>query len=271
MTYQHHKCGIVCQKHLTHSDAEGKLQRPSDKRHALARSVDHLSIVTVDHVPSNIPQSSFPARSFIFEDNEAVIRMIINRGSPNLRHFPHTHRVDLRGLFERIRLDSVMSIRVVHTTKQLADILTRGEFTTIRWKSLMRLFDTHAPPKFRCPSHHCRITLLCSLFASLSHHVERPQHTARLRERSLKRKSGRILIRSCKSLDSRHPHPEFKIQALYGEIVIQDFSPHTHPEVKRSSFPAQMQAHWTSCGKRSERNTSFNLSCIERVFSSPKQ
>ena len=70
MTYQHHKCGIVCQKHLTHSDAEGKLQRPSDKRHALARSVDHLSIVTVDHVPSNIPQSSFPARSFIFEDNE---------------------------------------------------------------------------------------------------------------------------------------------------------------------------------------------------------
>ena len=39
--------------------------------------------------------------------------------------------------------------------------------------------------------------------------------------------------------------------------------------MKRSSCPAQMQVHLISSGKRSEWNTSFNLSCIDRVFSSP--
>ena len=40
---------------------------------------------------------------------------------------------------------------------------------------------------------------------------------------------------------------------------------------KRSSFPAQMQDHFTSSGERSERNTLFNLSCIQRVFLFAKQ
>ena len=39
--------------------------------------------------------------------------------------------------------------------------------------------------------------------------------------------------------------------------------------VKHISFPAQMQDHFTSSGKRSERNT-LNVLCIERIsFASP--
>ena len=37
-------------------------------------------------------------------------------------------------------------------------------------------------------------------------------------------------------------------------------------ETQHSSFLAHMQAHFTSSGKRSERHTLFDLSCIERVF-----
>ena len=50
----------------------------------------------IDHVPSNIPESSFLAKLHIFEDNEAVICLIFEKGrSPNLRHVSRTHRVDL--------------------------------------------------------------------------------------------------------------------------------------------------------------------------------
>ena len=53
-------------------------------RHSLCHSTDQFAFDMLDHVPSNIPESSFPARLQIFEDNEAVIRMIIRRGAvPN--------------------------------------------------------------------------------------------------------------------------------------------------------------------------------------------
>ena len=55
---------------------------------------------------------------FLFEDNEAVIRMIIKGRSPSLRHVSRSHRVDLGWLFERINLDSSIPIRYVRTTEQ---------------------------------------------------------------------------------------------------------------------------------------------------------
>ena len=47
----------------------------------------------VDHDPSNVRESSFSA---------AVIRMIIEGRSPNLRHVARIHRVGLDWLIERI-------------------------------------------------------------------------------------------------------------------------------------------------------------------------
>ena len=46
---------------VPHSDSEGHLRRPTGKRHSLAHSVDHVSFDLIDHVPSDIPESSFPA------------------------------------------------------------------------------------------------------------------------------------------------------------------------------------------------------------------
>ena len=91
--------------------------------------------------------------------------------SPNFGHVSRTHRVDLDWLFERLNVDS--SIRYGRTTEQLTDILTKGAFTTIQWKSVMR-----------------------SLSATSSRDAERLQLPARLREWALGREDGRFLTRS---------------------------------------------------------------------------
>ena len=57
------------------SDAKGNATRPSGKRHSSSHFIDHMSFDVVDHVPSNVPESSLSARLYIFEDNQAVIRM----------------------------------------------------------------------------------------------------------------------------------------------------------------------------------------------------
>ena len=51
-------------------------------REIVRHSIDHVSFDMVDHVPSDIPESSFPGRLDIFLDNEAVTHMIIKGRSP---------------------------------------------------------------------------------------------------------------------------------------------------------------------------------------------
>ena len=54
-----------------------------------------------------------------------------------------THRIDVDWQFERFSLDISFSNRNVRTTEQVADVLTKGAFTTILLKSLVLLFDIH--------------------------------------------------------------------------------------------------------------------------------
>ena len=92
----------------------------------------------VDCVPSNAKLSRFGAMLYIFEDNEAVIKMIIIKGrSPTMRHVSRTHRVALDWLFDRINLDPKIRIKYVDTKHQLADILTRGNSTRDECNNLL--------------------------------------------------------------------------------------------------------------------------------------
>ena len=84
----------------------------------------------VDFIPSNVNSSRQEALLFVFEDNEAVIKMIIEGRSPTMRHVSRTHRVALDWLFDRINLDSKIQIKYIDTKIQLADILTKGKFHT---------------------------------------------------------------------------------------------------------------------------------------------
>ena len=91
----------------------------------------------IDYVPSNVQSSRQEALLYVFEDNEAAIRMIIKGGSPTMRHVSRTHRVALDWLFDRINPDSKIEIKYIDTKNQLADILTKGNFTRDEWNHLL--------------------------------------------------------------------------------------------------------------------------------------
>ena len=58
-----------------------------------------------------------------------------------MRHVSRTHRVALDWLFDRINLDSKIRIKYIDTKNQLADILTKGNFTRDEWNHLLNLFN----------------------------------------------------------------------------------------------------------------------------------
>ena len=95
----------------------------------------------IDAVPSNVQSARQEALLYVFEDNEAVIKMIIKGRSPTERHVSRTHRVALDWLFDRINLDSKIQIRYIDTKNQLADILTKGNFTRDEWNHFLCLFN----------------------------------------------------------------------------------------------------------------------------------
>ena len=59
-----------------------------------------------------------------------------------MRHVSRTHRVALDWLFDRINLDPKIQIKYIDTKNQLADILTKGNFTRDEWNHLLCLFNT---------------------------------------------------------------------------------------------------------------------------------
>ena len=95
----------------------------------------------IDCVPSNVQSSHQEALLYVFEDNEKVIKMIIKGRSPTMRHVSRTHRVALDWLFNRINLDPKIQVKYIDTKNQLADILTKGNFTRNEWNHLLCLFN----------------------------------------------------------------------------------------------------------------------------------
>ena len=64
-----------------------------------------------------------------------------------MRHVSRTHRVALHWSFDRIYLDSKIQIKYIDTKNQLADVLTKGNFTRDEWNHLLFLFNiSHFSP-----------------------------------------------------------------------------------------------------------------------------
>ena len=125
----------------------GNVSRVSDRSGQPDNDVHHKSqkninvLKNMDCVPSNVQSSHQEALLYVFEDNEAVIKMIIKGRSPTMRHVSRTHRVALDWLFDRINLDSKIQIKYIDTKNQLADILTKGNFTRDEWNHLLCLLN----------------------------------------------------------------------------------------------------------------------------------
>ena len=109
------------------------------KRKKSCGMVDDLD--NVDFVSANVNSSRQDALLYVFEENEAVIKMIIKGRSPTMRHVSRNHRVALDWLFDRISLDTKIQIKYVDTKNQLADFLTKGNFTRDEWNHLLCLFN----------------------------------------------------------------------------------------------------------------------------------
>ena len=77
----------------------------------------------------------------IFEDNEAVIKIIIKGRSPIIRQVSKTHRVALDWLFDRINLEPKIHIKHVNIKNQLAHILTKGSFSRDEWNHFLCLLN----------------------------------------------------------------------------------------------------------------------------------
>ena len=121
------------------SDRSGKPENGENKHHKSHNKID--AIKDIDSVLSNVQSARHEALLYVFEDNEAVIKMIIKSRSPTMRHVSRTHRVALDWLFDRINLDTKIQIKYIDTKNQLADILTKGNFTRDEWNHLLTLFN----------------------------------------------------------------------------------------------------------------------------------
>ena len=107
--------------------------------HKSQRVINDLD--NVDFIPSNVNSSRQEALLYVFEDNQAVIKMIRKGRSPTMRHVSRSHRVALDWLFDRINLDSKIQIKYNDTKNQFADLLAKGNFTRDEWNHLLNLFN----------------------------------------------------------------------------------------------------------------------------------
>ena len=120
-------------------ERSGQSDGETHKREKSQKKIDVIK--DIDSVPSNVQSERQEALWYVFEDNEAVIKMIIKGRSPTWRDVSRTHRVALDWLFDRNNLDSKIQIKYIETKKQLADILTKGNFTRDEWNPLLSLFS----------------------------------------------------------------------------------------------------------------------------------
>ena len=121
------------------SDRTGKPVNGENKHQKSHNKIDAMQ--DIDSVPSNVQSACQEALLYVFEDNEAVIKMVMKGRSPTMRHVSRTHRVALDWLFDRINLDPKIQIKYIDTKNQLADILTKGNFTRDEWNHLLTLFN----------------------------------------------------------------------------------------------------------------------------------
>ena len=110
------------------SDRTEKPVSGEDKHHKSQNKIDVMR--DIDAVPSNVQSARQEALLYVFEDNEAVIKMIIKGRSPTMRHVSGTRGVALDWLFDRINLDPKIQIKYIDTKKPTHRHPNQREFHT---------------------------------------------------------------------------------------------------------------------------------------------
>ena len=102
-----------------------------DKSHVQGQSQGMFNVLSnVDCVPSNVQFSHQEALMYVFEDNEAVIKMIIEGRSPTMRHVSRPHRVALDWLFDRFKFGPQNPNQIQRHQKPTCRHASQGKFHT---------------------------------------------------------------------------------------------------------------------------------------------
>ena len=205
-------------------------------------------------MPTNTHYSHNESQLYVFEDNEAVIKMIIKGRSSTIRRVSRTHRAGLDQLFDRMNLEPKIQIKCVHTNKQLADILTKGSFSRDEWNhpfqqfSLIRL-ESRAP----CQKEVRRRLRIKALRRRKRNHVlrEREQRSEEISSQSLGCRVNPVnaddrkeVVRATKQLvlpdsNSGIGHPQASRQEnspqASGQLVMENQS-QTESDVRKYSY-----------------------------------
>ena len=121
-------------------DGSGQLDSDVHKRHKPCKKINVMKDIVV---PSNVQSARQKALLYVFEDNEAVIKMIIKGRTPTMRHVSRTHRVALDWLFDRINLERKIQVKYVDTTKPTRRHSDqRKSFSKNEWKHFLCLVYT---------------------------------------------------------------------------------------------------------------------------------
>ena len=119
--------------------------RPTRTRPRQEGNQDIDKMTCLDHVATNANSSQCEAQLYMFEDNEAVIQMIIKRRTPMMRHVSRHHRVALDGLFDRINLTEDDETRSDNQNVQISGYLYVGKvFENLRQKLRLSSFTLDA-------------------------------------------------------------------------------------------------------------------------------
>ena len=109
-----------------------------------------------------------------------------------MRHVSRTHRVALDWLFDRINLEPKIRIKYVDTKHQLADILTKGNFTRDEWNHLLHLLNIS---HFRSPCCTKNFSLIsCSTMAK---RIQEQKEGERVESKSATSSDGYVFLFYC--------------------------------------------------------------------------
>ena len=125
--------------------SKSKVERSQDLFSEAIKRYDTILFDTVDYVPASLPMHSPNCRLVMVEDNDAVIKMLQKGRAPAMSHVSRTHRVNLDWLLERSINDPCVHCRYIDTKAQIADMLTKPNFTVRDWCHLCGLFRLGPP------------------------------------------------------------------------------------------------------------------------------
>ena len=126
--------GNTNQNHTEQGDLlknKREVRSPPHTTHKHHKSQRRINVMeNIDFIHSNVQSSHQEALLYVFEDNEAVIKMIIKGRSPTMIRVSRTHRVAPDWLFDRINLDAKIQSKYIDTENPTRRHANQGKFHT---------------------------------------------------------------------------------------------------------------------------------------------